>query len=107
MNPKRKWNKRKIVSQTERSPYEKIRDENMRERKELQKKLNITNLSDADMSLLNDYNTDTDDIWANKKRMRSITCLKLFYLKLILPDLTNFFYKKLPYNTMKVSVWAK
>ena len=87
MNPKRKWNKRKIVSQTEK----KIRDENMRERKELQKKLNITNLSDADMSLLNDYNTDTDDIWANKKRMRSITCLKLFYLKLVLPDLTNFF----------------
>ena len=43
----------------------------MRERKELQRKLNITNLSerldeaelpDADMSLLNDYNTDTDDI---------------------------------------------
>ena len=92
MNPKRKWNKRKIVSQTERSPYEKIRDENMRERKELQRKLNITNLSDADMSLLNDYNTDTDDIWANKKRMRSITCLKLFYLKLVLPDLTNFFF---------------
>ena len=116
MNPKRKWNKRKIVSQTERSPYEKIRDENMRKRKELQRKLNITNLSerlveaelpDADMSLLNDYNTDTDDIWANKKRMRSITCLKLFYLKLVLPDLTNFFYKKLPYNTMKVSVWAE
>ena len=50
------------MSQTERSPYEKIRDENMRERKELQRKLNITNLSDADMSLLNDYNTDTDDI---------------------------------------------
>ena len=93
MNPKRKWNKRKIVSQTEKSPYEKIRDENMRERKELQRKLNITNLSDADMSLLNDYNTDTDDIWANKKRMRSITCLKLFYLKLVLPDLTNFFIR--------------
>ena len=96
MNPKRKWNKRKIVSQTERSPYEKIRDENMRERKELQRKLNITNLSerideaelpDADMSLHNDYNTDTDDIWANKIRMRS----KLFYLKVVLPDLTNFF----------------
>ena len=43
----------------------------MRERKELQRKLNITNLSerlveaelpDADMSLLNDYNTDTDYI---------------------------------------------
>ena len=43
----------------------------MRERKELQRKLNITNLSerideaelpDADMSLHNDYNTDTDDI---------------------------------------------
>ena len=87
MNPKRKWNKRKIVSQTERSPYEKIRDENMSERKELQRKLNITNLSDDDMSLLNDYNTDTDDIWANKIRMRS----KLFYLKVVLPDLTNFF----------------
>ena len=99
MNPKRKWNK-KNVSQTEKSSYEKIWDENKRERKELQRKLNITNLSerideaelpDADMSLHNDYNTDTDDIWANKKRMRSITCLKLFYLKLVLPDLTNFF----------------
>ena len=86
MNPKRKWNK-KNVSQTEKSSYEKIWDENKRERKELQRKLNITNLSDADMSLLNDYNTDTDDIWANKIRMRS----KLFYLKVVLPDLTNFF----------------
>ena len=96
MNPKRKWNKRKIVSQTEKSSYEKIWDENKRERKELQRKLNITNLSerlyeaelpDADMSLLNYYNTDTDGIWANKIRMRN----KLFYLKVVLPDLTNFF----------------
>ena len=95
MNPKRKWNK-KNVSQTEKSSYEKIWDENKRERKELQRKLNITNLSerideaelpDADMSLHNDYNTDTDDIWANKIRMRS----KLFYLKVVLPDLTNLF----------------
>ena len=57
------------VSQMQKSPYEKARDENVRQRKELEKELNITNLSkrldeaevpDAEMSLLDDSNIDTD-----------------------------------------------
>ena len=69
----------------QKSPYEKARDENVRQRKELEKELNITNLSkrldeaevpDAEMSLLDDSNIDTDGdaIWGNKNHEYRETC---------------------------------
>ena len=82
MKPTRKQYKKNPVSQMQKSPYEKARDENVRQRKELEKELNITNLSkrldeaevpDAEMSLLDDSNIDTDGdaIWGNKNLIRN------------------------------------